>query len=606
MGMTVNEMVRRARKHAENGEVAEARQLFEEVLQKFPGNRRATEGLKMLGGGSAATSGQPGGASGHPFAGNLSRKRVEANPFGGGVRPGAPQKNNPKAQVDDLIRLLNTGQFNDVIAQGARLAKKLPKIPVIPAVMGVAYAQQQKFREAVRHYRRSLLIAPGDPNVLNNLAIAWQSLGRYDEAISACNEALARQPGFVMALLNLGNAQHAKGDHDEAIASYKKAVTASPKFAPAHHALGTALQDTGEFEEAEKAYSAAITADPAHAVSHVSYSQIHAYDTAEDPHIMHLEKLAAQPRLPGEAEECLNFALGKAWDDLGKFDKAFTHFEAGNLARKNSQPYRIEDEFQRMDRICDVFDQPPQVLMPKDEAQVSPIFVISMPRSGSTLIEQILAAHSRVAAGGEMESMRRMGETLDWSRFKPTVSALKELREEYLSLLPKVPDGVLHITDKMPANFQYLPLIFACLPEAKVVHVKRDPRASCWSMYRHRFASLGTGYTYDFEDLTRYYSRYLDFMDFCQERYADRILDLHYEALTENQEAESRRLIEFAGLEWEDACLEFHKAKSVVKTTSLQQVRRAIYKGSSETWRNYEKHLGNMLDRLKPVLERVG
>ncbi len=228
-----------------------------------------------------------------------------------------------------------------------------------------------------------------------------------------------------------------------------------------------------------------------------------------------------------------------------------------------------------------------------------PIFILGMPRSGTTLVEQILASHSQVYGAGELVLLGQIVNTVEWNSTQLSPNQLQSIRKSYFSGLTKIGVSERYITDKMPLNFLRIGFIFAATPEAKIIHVKRDARATCWSNFKHYFTRKGTGFAYDLQDVAEYYKMYIDLMAYWHEKFPGRIYDLNYEALTEHQEDETHKLLKYVGLTWEDQCLEFHKTEREVRTASATQVRQKMYQGSSEEWRKYEKHLEPMIESLR-------
>ena len=222
-----------------------------------------------------------------------------------------------------------------------------------------------------------------------------------------------------------------------------------------------------------------------------------------------------------------------------------------------------------------------------------------MPRSGTTLVEQILASHSQVYGVGEMKLLGQSVNSIKRTSGQLSSDQLQSIRKSYLSGLKRIGAAEPYITDKMPLNFTRIGYIFAALPEAKVIHVIRDARATCWSNFKSFFTEKGNDFAYDLQDVAEYYKMYIDLMSFWHKKFPGRIYDLNYEALTEHQEDETRRLLEHVGLSWEDQCLEFYKTKRTIRTVSAAQVRQKMYQGSSKEWRKYEKHLEPMVEVLR-------
>jgi hypothetical protein len=221
-----------------------------------------------------------------------------------------------------------------------------------------------------------------------------------------------------------------------------------------------------------------------------------------------------------------------------------------------------------------------------------------MPRSGTTLVEQIISSHPLVTGAGELSFAHQFGSSIAVGHTPVDAEALTAFREEYLSALKQRSEGNAFVSDKMPQNFRYLGLITAALPEAKIIHVKRDPAAVCWANYTQLFVSDSFGYCYNLDDILHYHELYEDLMKYWHQVLPNRIYDLHYELLTENQEEETRNLMSHLGLEWDDACLSPEHNKRVVATASNVQVRQKVYQGSSEKWKRYRPFLNGALDHL--------
>ena len=231
-------------------------------------------------------------------------------------------------------------------------------------------------------------------------------------------------------------------------------------------------------------------------------------------------------------------------------------------------------------------------------ASPRPIFILGFPRSGTTLVEQIISSHSEVTGAGELIHVSQFGADLALNAKDLTQLAVSEFRSRYLSVLSKLSNDKPFVTDKMPQNFRFIPLICAAFPEAKIIHVQRNAAATCWSNYKQYFPKKGLGYSYNLNDVVAYYRLYIGLMKFWQSKYDNRIYNLDYEKLTTEQEKETRKLINHLKLNWQDACLSPHNNKRSIRTASQLQVRQKVYKGSSETWRKYEKYLNGALDGL--------
>ena len=363
--------------------------------------------------------------------------------------------------------------------------------------------------------------------------------------------------------------------------------------------------DKGDQDAAIKSYEKALEIRPDYTDAHRNLSNIIIY-TTENSHFLEMQSLHQDKTLNDAARCNLSFALAKAHEDLGESKKAFSYFSVGNALRKKMLSYTIDQD---QNLFTNLRKAQPSILkhalkyIANDSGPV-PVFILGMPRSGTTLVEQIISCHSDVTAAGELKDIGRFGGVLAQGVTQATTETVSEFRQNYLSELIKRSDGNSLITDKLPQNFRYIPLICSAFPEAKIIHVQRDAAATCWSNYKHYFPANGLGYCYGLKDVAAYYALYSDFMQFLQTSYGDRIYHLNYEKLTTDQDVESRNLIQYLELEWENACLSPQANKRSVRTASQQQVRKKIYQGSSQQWRKYELLLNGAFDKLMGFKER--
>jgi hypothetical protein len=287
-------------------------------------------------------------------------------------------------------------------------------------------------------------------------------------------------------------------------------------------------------------------------------------------------------------------------EDLGDLSIAFDNYVAGGELRQKLLTYDFSQDQKLFSKIKNTAPQFKNVALNLSGETIkhTPIFILGMPRSGTTLIEQIVSSHTQVTGAGELGYLSRLGTKLISGLTAPTVEAVSVFQKRYLTELAKRANGQAFITVKMPQNFQYIALICAAFPEAKIIHVQRNAEATCWSNFKQYFVSKGLGYSYGLGDTVKYYGLYIDLMHFWYPSYSDRIYNLDYDKLTENQEPETRRLIEYLALNWQDACLAPQKNKRSVKTASQQQVQQKVYQGSSQAWRKYEPFLDGLFDGL--------
>ncbi|MCE9507863.1 MAG: sulfotransferase, partial [Alphaproteobacteria bacterium] len=411
----------------------------------------------------------------------------------------------------------------------------------------------------------------------------------------------------------LGSVLMAQGMTEEAEAVFNKAIAMQDDCIPARAGLGHVLMEKGDLAGAEKMFRSCLKDE--HDTSPVLYSLIQVSKMkAGDPEIAVMEgeaeklkgNVAASKAIP------LNFALGKMHDDLGDYDRAFPYYLAGCSLKRKKLDYSKEEKAKSYQRIKDTFTADFIAKNAgKGDSSDLPVFVLGMPRSGTTLTEQIIASHPSVYGAGELRDMLNLAETFPPGVKTPYPAKLMNLNaagiaamgREYVAGLKKRSPESLKITDKMPGNFHYIGLIKMILPNAKIVHVQRHPLDTCLSCFTRLFAH-GQANTYDLTELGHYYKCYKDLMDHWREVLpAGSFYDLRYEKLVDDTENESRKLIEYCGLDWNDSCLEFYKNTRSIRTASVTQVRQPIYKTSKARWKNYEKFIGPLVAALGDALD---
>ncbi len=457
----------------------------------------------------------------------------------------------------------------------------------------------QRLDDALESYDRAIRLRPNYAEALANLGGTLYDLGRLDEAVAACQKSISLNSGYAQSHSNLGAALNDLGRLDEAEASCRQAIDIDPNYTKAYSNLGNVLTEMGSrLLEAEASYRKALSLNPDFAECHLNLSQQKKYKKG-DPDIPAIRRIYDAARNESERMYA-SFALAKACEDLGEYDEAFGLYAEGNALRNEGAGYRIEQDRKLFGRIKSAFDELPGI-EPVPLGSTTPIFIVGMPRSGTSLVEQILASHSAVFGAGELATLNALAKkhflSMNTSDFT-LVRASVQVVSGYLDELGSKSAGHRFITDKMPLNFRWLGFLLLAQPDIKVIHMVRDPVAVCWSIYKLYFPMKGLGFANDLADLAEYYKMYQDLMRFWHERFPGRIYDLNYERLTENQEEETRKLLNYCGLPWEDRCLEFEKTERAVRTASAAQVRAKMYQGSSEAWRNFEGHLAPLLEGL--------
>jgi Flp pilus assembly protein TadD len=465
--------------------------------------------------------------------------------------------------------------------------------------LGNTLKELGRLKEAEVSYRQAITLKPDFAEAHNNLGNTLKEQGRLDEAEVSLRQAIALKPDYAGAHNNLGVILQELGRLEEAEVSCRKAITLKPDNAEARNNLGILLQGLGRLKEAEASYRQAIALKPDYAEAHRNLTSIKKFDT-QDEQYSKMQELYLDKNISEEQRCYINFGLAKACEDLGDLEKAFQHYREGNVLRKKLLNYDINQDVELFKQIKFTYPRIKQNSLAPEKLSknLMPIFIVGMPRSGTTLVEQIISSHSEVTGAGELSFVKEFGEPIARGLSNPNTDALLEFRERYLFKLQSVSNGNLIVTDKMTQNFRYIGLLAAAFPEAKIVHVKRNPAAVCWSNYKNCFVSKGIGYSYAIDDVISYHKLYESLMVFWTNTLSKRIYNLDYEQLTVNQESETRQLIDYLDLDWDEKCLSPQNNKRHIATASNVQIRKKVYQGSSGQWKKYQPFLNGALDGL--------
>lgn len=463
-------------------------------------------------------------------------------------------------------------------------------------------------RDAVSLYARAIQSNPNCANSHCNLGMVLFEMRRIDDACAAFQQALKLQPQHASAHFNLGLTQRQKRQPVAAQASCRAALAIDPSYVEALVFLGELLADHGQFIEAEKLFRQALEINPRFPGALSSIATHRKMMVEDSAWVESAESLLAQP-MPVTHEIALHYSLGKYYDDVQRYDSAFEQFRLANELSKRLGPGYDHAKFaQYIDGIERAFDASflqrlgPQGQGPRIEA---PIFIIGMPRSGTSLVEQILASHPAVFGAGEVTFWHSAYHAYHDQEQRIEGSGMAVLAHkayEYSALLASMSGGAQRIVDKLPANFLYAGMIYALFPDARIIHLRRHPIDTCLSIYCQNFFNMGP-YANDLTSLAHYYRQYMRITRHWRKVLpASALLEVWYEGLLEDQEGWTRRMLEFVGLPWNPQCLEFDKTKRVVITASKWQVRQKIHKSSVGRWHHYEPFLGPLLSLQELVL----
>jgi len=468
--------------------------------------------------------------------------------------------------------------------------------------LGNALWSLDKDVEAVAAYKRAIELNPNLADAHRSLGSILNELGDLEEAVNCFNQALRINPADKSVYLGLGKALSAQGNLDQAVAAYQQVIAIDPVNAEYHRQLGVVFSDHGEIAEAVSTYRKALEINPGYAEVYRALSKNRKF-TEYDDDMRAMESLLLTKGISDEDSFHLAFALGKAYEDLGDFDKSMEFVIKATRLKRNSYDYSISESREQFDRIKEVFS-PDFFSNHRDSGDPdrTPIFILGMPRSGTSLVEQILASHPDVYGAGELDDLvkvfesiskpvgNKRSDTFPEGLLEVDTSAFVDLGKQYITRIRRYSANAKFITDKMPHNFLHIGFVRAILPNARIIHCTRDPMDNCLSIFKTRLKN-GHGYADNMSELGQYYRMYLELMDYWREVLPGFVYDQSYEELVGSQQEQVSKLLQHCGLDWDDACLDFHKTRRKVKTASNAQVRRPIYKDSVQLWKRYEKQL---------------
>ena len=464
-------------------------------------------------------------------------------------------------------------------------------------ILGNTLKFQNKYEEAIEAYKKSISLNNNFSEAYNNLANVQKKIESFDDALLNYKNAIRTNQNNFEAYYNLANLLKSLKNYDEANENYKKVISLNPKFTDAYNNIGTIYSILGKFDDAKKYYIKSIEINKYFAEPYKNYVQL--CKTNENDQVFNnLKEIVNKENLDDEQKEIFFYSISKAYFDIENNDLAFKYLNSANKLKLNKLNYSFNKEKKEFKKIKEFFLNK-ELLNPNSfkENKIKPIFILGMPRSGTSLIEQIISNHSEVHGAGELDSLPISVKKSDWINSNDLEKISKKIRNEYLDRVSLMTKNK-YITDKLPGNFKRIGFILNALPDSKIIHLQRNPMAICWSNYKSNFNSIGMGYTLNQEYTAEYYLLYSDLMKFWNERYPKKIINVNYENFVENFETEIKVLFTKLNLNWENQLYDFHKNERPVETASLMQVRNKIYKKSSEQWKNYKKYLTPMTNIL--------
>ncbi|QIG50766.1 tetratricopeptide repeat protein [Nordella sp. HKS 07] len=504
------------------------------------------------------------------------------------------------------IALHKAGRFVEAERAYQTVLRENPEHPDALNLMGVLAIEANQFRIAIDYMSTAVKLAPDKAIYRNNLGNALVISSRAEEAVPHLERAVRIDPAYAEAWANLGKAWRQIGDIERAGKYLAKALEAAPGFLQAQIGLAEIQSQMGQFAEAEAAFSRILLLNPRNVEALCGLAGTHKF-AAGDPLIENFERMLRDPALRDDERAPLHHAYGKICNDLGRHEDAFRHFTRGKELKK----LKFHMELHRATYAAAKGLFTPGFFAARRHFGVPdqrPVFIVGMPRSGTTLTEQILSSHHAVAALGEFPYLRKIVGGLsfgspDPKAFTAKVAALSageiaDLAKAYCKAYERVPETARRMVDKSPHNYELLGLIALMFPNAKVIHCRRSPLDNCVAVYLQNF-NESHGYSGDLATLGHYYREYQGLMVHWRDALPIRMLDVDYESTVADFESGARALISHIGLDWDENCLRYFETKRQVTTPSRWQVRQPIYDSSVGRWKHYEKFLAPLKSALR-------
>jgi len=516
---------------------------------------------------------------------------------------------NLKKQIQPILDNYKSGNLTQAELLCKKLITKNPKVVFLYNLLGLIYVGQKKIDLAQKYYEKGIEIDPNFAEIYNNLGLLFtHNKPDIDKAENFFKKSISLNQNIPEAYNNLGFLYKTLDKNDKALNCFKKSIEINPNFLHAYHNIGSIYVQMGKFDEAKKSFFKAVEINSHYTRSHRELSSLIKY-TNHEKHLKELKKIYSEIEVKDiDKKTDIAFALGKAYEDIKDFDKSFDFYSQANTLYQKKIDVSMKSEKDIFFNTKKTFHKNIYEKYSKTgSSDSSTIFILGMPRSGTTLVEQILSNHSKVFGAGEQDIInaivKKKFTNKNLSLFFEGVidfnkNIFKEIGDEYISKMKNISNNSERFTDKLPINFFWIGLIKLILPKSKIIHCFRDPKDNCFSIYKNHFQKGTINYSYDLNNIVEYYNLYSDLMNYWNKLFPNFMFNIKYESLVSNTKNEIINMLNFCDLVWDDNCLNFYKNKRSVKTASNVQVRSKIYNSSIGFWKNYEKHLKVYFDKL--------
>ena len=498
---------------------------------------------------------------------------------------------NLKNKFEELKKKFLEKKNDEVIEECNNILKK-NKIDVFYNLLCLAHNNKGNFLEAIDVMKEALKQSPKNVDFLNNIGMSYAKIYKYKKAETFYNKGLEIDKNNLHIMNNLANLKKDLDKSAEAVELYKKILSKQPDAMAAMYNLANLYNTIGEFDKSKKLFFDILELKPDLTEADRIISQMTKYDS-EHSHFIDMKKKLSNTPLDKKAMLHLHFALGKAYGDQKKYKESFENFKKANDLSKKISKYNFEIDRKRFLNVRDKFNSLKDLKINRNNRKF--LFIIGMPRSGTSLTEQIISSHENVFGGGELPYIKKIYENYFELNKKVTIDNLLDCERDYIEYTSNLDNSDKVFTDKAPLNFFYIGFILKFLPNSEFINIVRNPIDNCWSIYKNHFPTK-IDFANNLDDLAKYYDHYKNLMNFWRKLFPSQIYDLCYENLVSDTKKEVKKLLKFCSLEWDEKCLQHHKNKRVIKTISYSQARKPIYNTSVKSFKGYEDYLGALKD----------
>ena len=513
--------------------------------------------------------------------------------------------NKIKEKISIILNLYRVKNYDKVISEANRILKRKPSIDLLWNILGLTYQQKGNFEKAENNFFRCLQINPKNISANNNLGNNYKYLFNYSKAEEYFNKALEINPKYLNALVNYGNLKFELNQSSDSLELLNKALLIDEKSVSVNINLALVYQSIGEYKKAIDILKMINVINPNVVRADKMMSALINYNE-NDEHLLSMEKKISELALSDNQKVFLHFAIGKAYEDKKNYLKATEHIELGNNLKLSSSIYNLDRENKLFTNIKNLFDDYDFKTQKLSKTKVKMIFILGMPRSGTTLVEQIISSHPDVYGSGELNFLARVIYknffNEDKINFNDNLTKfnnvdLSLIRDQYFNFIKNFNSEKIFITDKGLFNFQWIGFIKILFPDAKIINCVREPKDNCLSIYKNLFENEGH-WCYNKKELVDCYKLYVDLMEFWNKKIPGEIYDIKYEDLIANPESKIKDLVFATGLEWNENCLKYNENKNAIKTLSVNQARKRIYSTSVSLYEKYTPFLKGLSENL--------